>query len=159
MQLYLKKFIPYSLQVEGKKNENFASVAAGDCFSLALTHGRDILYSFGRCDYGQLGIGAIGARSERFYANPQVVKFPKVVEIISIEAGERHVLALTADHELYTWGFNEVGATGHPFTGAVVEDVSDIYRPTLLKLNLQSEFHPVQCSGGGQHSLLLVQPQ
>ena len=148
-----------SLQVESMKDVNFAHVAAGDCFSLALTHDRAFLYSFGRADYGQLGIGFIGAKAAKFYPTPQVVKFPKMVEITSIDAGDRNASALTTDNELYTWGFNEEGTTGHKYPETPVDDVSDIYRPTLLKLDVKPEVYPVQFSTGGQHSLLLARPK
>lgn len=149
-----------TLQVEGKKDTNFAYVAAGDCFSLALTHSRDVLYSFGRSDNGQLGIGLVGARAARFYSTPQVVKFPKMVEIASIHAGIFHALALTTDHELYTWGFNEEGATGHKSAEVRVSDVSDIYRPTLLTIDVKPKCYPIQCSSSaGHHSLILVRPK
>jgi alpha-tubulin suppressor-like RCC1 family protein len=136
---------------------NFTSVAAGDCFSLALTYDRQTIYSFGRSDYGQLGIGARAAITKRSYPSPQVVQFHKAVLINSIEAGDRHAMALTADHELYTWGFNEEGTTGHQRTG-VAAQYADTYYPTLLKLDVQPESIPVQCSGGGQHSLILARP-
>ena len=146
------------MQVEATRAKNFASVAAGEFFSLALTHDRGTLYSFGRCDYGQLGTGVSNAKENPYFATPQVVKFPKRVMIASIEAGDRHAMVLTTDRELYTWGFNEYGTTGHPRNEKNVSDqLSDVYRPTLLVLDVQPECIPVQCSGGGQHSLILVQ--
>lgn len=139
---------------------NFANVAAGDNFSLALTHDRGYVYSFGRCGYGQLGIGLIGDKAALFYPTPQVVKFPKVVQIDSIGAGDRQGFAMTTNHELYSWGFNSVGTTGHQLTNTNVPDnVADVYRPTLLKFDVQPACYPVQCSIGGQHALVLVRPK
>ena len=58
--------------------------------------------------------------------------------------------------ELYTWGFNEMRATGHP-----VEASIDIYRPTLLDLTEIGDekmdyVHVTGLSAGSAHSLLLV---
>ena len=151
----LIRFIREIFQVEDKKDVNFGYVAAGDGFSLALTLDREVLYSFGHASYGQLGIGVDKARSSDRYTTPQVVTFPKSVDIVSISAGDRHASALTSDHELYTWGFNEVSTTGHRNNGAE----EDIFRPTLLNLDMERGWCPVQFSGGGQHSLLLVRPK
>lgn len=126
--------------------------------SLALTHDRKVLYSFGRSDYGQLGIGYDAMLADMF-ATPQVVRFPKPVNIVSINAGDRHASIITSENELYTWGFNEVGPTGHPNISAKVEGFTDIYRPKLLELEMGHDWCPVQFSGGGQHSLLLVRPK
>jgi alpha-tubulin suppressor-like RCC1 family protein len=95
-------------------------------------------------------------------STPQLVKFPKKVRIASIDAGENHSLAITVDRELYTWGFNGEGATGHtansstPFT-------EDIPIPTALPLEVsdrtkQYHCYPVQASGGAQLTLVLAQP-
>jgi alpha-tubulin suppressor-like RCC1 family protein len=43
-----------------------------------------------------------------------------------MEAGDRHAMALTADNELYTWGFNEEGTTGHQRT-VVAAQYADTY--------------------------------
>ena len=96
----LIRFIREIFQVEDKKDVNFGYVAAGDGFSLALTLDREVLYSFGHASYGQLGIGVDKARSSDRYTTPQVVTFPKSVDIVSISAGDRHASALTSDHEL-----------------------------------------------------------
>lgn len=122
---------------------------------MALTHDRSALYSFGRGDSGQLGIGvrAAIAPNDFWFPTPQLVKFNKLVEIASIDAGGAHSSAITIDGELYTWGFNEEGATGHQ-TGLI-----DPTRPTLLTLHVEPDRLPVQFAGGGQHSVLLVGPK
>jgi alpha-tubulin suppressor-like RCC1 family protein len=120
-----------------------------------------VLYSFGRGDYGSLGIGiSITTEPGSSKKTPQEVKFPKQVRIASINAGDRNALALTDDKELYTWGFNEEGTTG---LKSANPKITDIHRPTLLKLDVElhgKSYHcqPVQLSAGGQHSLVLVRP-
>lgn len=132
--------------MEALQNEDIGQVAAGGQFTLALTHDHCRLYSFGRADYGQLGIGVITAFSD-FRNTPQPVKFPKAVQILEINAGENHGMAITTDGQLYTWGFNE-GSTG-------LVDVPDIVRPSIL--NFTPKCRVMGFSGGGYHSLMLVQ--
>lgn len=148
------------------KDIDFCQVAAGEHFSLALSQDRLQLYSFGRSDVGQLGIGFI---PERLACEliPRRVKFPQLKRIISIGAGLLHALALTEDDELYSWGSNESCANGHPM---LHKDV-DTYRPKLLdlsniKLNIGGNddegycCRPVQFTNccGAIHSLVLAQP-
>jgi alpha-tubulin suppressor-like RCC1 family protein len=142
-------------QVEALQNANIGQVAAGAEFSLALSLDRHFLYSFGRADNGQLGIGIIIKELE-CRSTPQIVQFPQPVKILKIAAGGFHVMVQTEEHELYTWGFDEEGATGH------VDAKWDIFRPR--KLDLMAHFqddsvshcHVVEMSGGTNHSLLLT---
>jgi alpha-tubulin suppressor-like RCC1 family protein len=149
-------------------------VAAGQHHSLALNlHGTE-LYAFGRADYGQLGIGK--RRHGEFVATPTLVRFPSKsasdptispeedVEpyIVHIACGDSHSMALTMENELYTWGFNDSGATGHECEIDDKGDVADIYVPTLLGLENHIQTQrvpyclPYEMSGGGQHSMALV---
>jgi alpha-tubulin suppressor-like RCC1 family protein len=143
-------------QVEAMKHLNIGQLAAGQEFTMVLTHDRQSLYTFGRSDYGQLGIGVV-TQEGALEATPQLVKFPKKVSIRDIDAGDRHAMAITDQYELYTWGFNEEGTTGHALS-------HDIFRPRLLTLKeIVAKKHTneaVACrvygmSGGGQHSLML----
>lgn len=133
-------------------------MSGGEHFSLALTHDRQRLYAFGRSDYGQLGIGFV-EKTGSFVSVPTPVTFPEPVSIVEIDAGDRHALAITDKHELYTWGFNGTGPTGHPS-----DQDRDTFRPRLLNLTdhlaagESSGCHVVSGSGGGQHSLILVKP-
>ena len=130
-------------------------MAGGEHFSLALTHDRKRIYAFGRADYGQLGIGVIVKEGD-FRDTPMLVKFPKPVFISKIDAGDRHGMAI-CEEQVYTWGFNEEGTTGHPS----VKD-EDVFRPRLLnfmdsiKKDKTAACHVHGISGGGQHSLVLV---
>ena len=84
---------------------------------------------------------------------------PLSTNIDFYDAGDHDASALTIDNELYTWWFNEEGATGHKYSKTLVDNVSVIYRPTLLKVDFKPEVYPVQFSSGGQHSLLLARPK
>jgi regulator of chromosome condensation len=156
--------------VETLASENIVNVAAGEHHSLVLTHDRRRIYSFGRADYGQLGIGVMDKASLTggSRATPQQVYFPEFVHFTRIDCGDRTCFAITKDYELYTWGFNETMATGHPIIPAY-----DVYRPRKLDLskiqdhpnaendpqNQSNRFRNVRVhavSGGGHHTILLV---
>lgn len=146
----------FSFQVKALKHEHIVQVSGGEHFSLALTADRKRLYSFGRGDYGQLGIGVMG--TGEFEANPVLVAFPKAVVITDVEAGPLHAMAISETHEVYTWGFNTQGNTGH-----TTLDDEDVYRPLNLDLmtylnsdNKLGGCHVHGVSGGTQHALMLV---
>lgn len=64
-------------------------VAAGAHFSLGLSHGGDTLYSWGRGDYGSLGIGPEAKESwGSLFKTPQRVHIPYGVWLKNIAAGE-----------------------------------------------------------------------
>lgn len=142
--------------MEALQNDNIGQVAAGEEFCLALSLDRHYLFSFGRGDRGQLGIGVLSKEAE-FRNTPQIVQFPQPVKILEIVAGANFAMARTEEHELYTWGFDEEGATGH------VDATSDIVRPRKLNLmdHVQgdgiSHCHVVGMCGGSMHALVLAQ--
>ena len=78
-------------------------------FVLCLTNDNN-LYSWGRNNHGQLGIGTV--KENRFY-EPQLVEFFNEKEIVQVCCGERHSLILTNDGMVYGWGDNYYGQTGH----------------------------------------------
>jgi hypothetical protein len=100
---------------------------------------------------------------------PQPVFFPEPLHFARIDCGDRTSFAITKDYDIYTWGFNETRATGHPSISG-----HDVYRPRKLDLskmkgtldaktgdssnanskNKKVRVHAVGC--GGQHTILLV---
>ncbi|XP_059303586.1 PH, RCC1 and FYVE domains-containing protein 1-like isoform X1 [Lycium ferocissimum] len=86
---------------------NFSRVACGHSITVALTTLGKV-YTMGKADYGQLGIpGSTG-------------KFPSCVQgkitnrfIEEIACGSFHVVALSSNSELYTWGKGGNGQLGH----------------------------------------------
>lgn len=64
----------------------------------------------------------------RVISRPTVIKFPKCSNpLISVACGSQHVLALTIEQELYSWGAGKYGALGF----GVKEDC---YTPKRLDL-------------------------
>jgi len=96
--------------IQGLANENIGQLAAGQHFSLALSLDGKRLYSFGRADSGQVGIGITATgdlcgtpgrvRFPASYANPDT----GTLIFTQIAAGETHALAVDDSHQVYTWG-------------------------------------------------------
>ena len=88
---------------------------------------------------------------------PTVIKFPKFTKpICSVSCGADHVLALTIDKEMYSWGSNSYGALGFG------EDNSQSQKePRLLPIkdykNSISRISQICC--GKYHSLCLTTRQ
>ena len=122
--------------VEALAHEHIAQIAGGEFFAIALSHDGKRLYSWGRADAGQLGRGAF--QTGDFDGVPKRVRFPEdyldpktnCIFLTQIAVGDTHALAVDDKHQLYTWGFNESGQTGHD---ASKED-NDVLFPKMLDL-------------------------
>ena len=92
-----------------------------------------------------------------FQSTPQVVAFPveEPVQLIQIECGENHSLAVTSDHLLYSWGFAEFGATGNRSDEDILEPRLVKPRNTGVKKKIETG-RVMQVSGGSQHSAMVV---
>ena len=122
--------------VPSLSSRRFASVAAGDSFSLALDDS-GMLWGWGANEVGQLGQGDVLARRR---------PVPVAQNIALAAAGFSHALAFTRDGEVIAWGRNDNGQAGAPRrpvapSGAGDEpsrfaafDRSDRLRPQQLSL-------------------------
>ncbi|KAK9824201.1 hypothetical protein WJX72_008492 [[Myrmecia] bisecta] len=81
-------------------------VACGDTHTLAVTDTGD-LYSFGRNQNGQLGLG-----NTQDSLGPQLVQALKGDPATSIACGAEHTLVATASGEVYSWGWGRYGNLG-----------------------------------------------
>jgi alpha-tubulin suppressor-like RCC1 family protein len=85
-------------------------VAGGNYFSAVLTSEGKV-YTMGASDRGTLGTGQLVASS----AVPTAVKDDGALlgrTVTAIAAGSEHMVALTSDGKVYTWGWNHYGALG-----------------------------------------------
>jgi alpha-tubulin suppressor-like RCC1 family protein len=121
------------------------------------------VYTWGRKDYGQLGHGEANrdADAGEFVSTPTLVKFPaldgpKVHLFTDIACGDHTSMALTVDHDLYTWGFE--ATTGH-----AKYHNTDLGLPMKLNVNISLQkrdntstavVYKIAC--GGQHAAVLV---
>ena len=113
------------------------------------------LYSFGRGDYGQLGItlnrpkeGYLQNEPKPVYLNRALATEDGLVKenpkIRSITCGDHHSMAVTEDGDLYTWGFGEEGQLGQGHE-------NDSYCPQKVL-----EGGVIHASGGSQHTVVLT---
>jgi alpha-tubulin suppressor-like RCC1 family protein len=116
--------VPVTLALPGKVRQ----VAVGDFTAYALLEDGTVA-AWGANTEGQLGHGATGANGELGrYPKPSAVpvKVTGLVDIIQIEAGARHAVALRKDGTVWAWGTREDGALGDDSapTGRVLRVVS-----------------------------------
>ncbi|XP_047141184.2 probable E3 ubiquitin-protein ligase HERC1 isoform X1 [Hydra vulgaris] len=101
----------YPKIVVALKGIRIKKIAAGTQCSIALTWtGFIYVWGCGPC----LGVGAADA----VHLLPKIVESLRDVHIVDISLGDCHCLALSADHEVYSWGNNNMGqcGLGHCFT-------------------------------------------
>eukprot|EP00980_Cylindrotheca_fusiformis_P013094 scaffold3281_cov129-Cylindrotheca_fusiformis.AAC.13 len=136
-----------------------SKVAAGTTHALALgITGRDV-YGWGRADYGQVG-HSVSVQTGDIETSPQQIAFPSTLGttlVRDIAAGPLVSMAISEDNDVYTWGFDESGATGHNIG-------KDILRPKKLDVLKKgygkrgsTNCHVLSAAGGGQHSLMIIE--
>jgi len=89
-------------------------VAMGDTTQYALLEDGTVV-SWGTNDEGQLGNGPMGATGELGrYPKPTItpVRVTELTNIIQIEAGKKHAVALRKDGTVWAWGTRDDGAIG-----------------------------------------------
>lgn len=116
--------------------KSWNDASAGVDYSIALDSNNQ-LWSFGKNDHGQLGLGDDIPR--RLPAKLPLSNWQ------SVDAGANHVLAVNSNKELWSFGGNNNGQLG-------LGDNADRYEPT--KLN--SEVRWSKPNAGGNHSLVTV---
>ena len=104
------------------------------------------VYGWGRADSSQLGLGG-GA--EAAVARDTPVRVPGVAEVRSIACGSNHCCAVTADGDLFTWGFGEMSQLGH---GEAEDEAS----PRVVGA---VRGRVAQAGAGGQHTVMLLKPK
>lgn len=124
-------------------------LAAGTHHSLALTKDGKV-YSFGRGDYGQLGLGSTVEHN-----TPQLIPADHFAglqaddEIIRISTGQSHSLAWTKNGVGFAWGFGE----SLQLTNGEEEDET---KPYLMNGQQLEGKRIEQLGGGAQHTVVLV---
>ena len=104
------------------------------------------LYGWGRADSSQLGLGG---GTEAAAAHDTPVRVPGVAEARSIACGSNHCCAVTAEGDLFTWGFGDLFQLGHGEEG---DEVS----PRVVGA---VRGRVAQASAGGQHTVMLLKPK
>ncbi|PKY47401.1 RCC1/BLIP-II [Rhizophagus irregularis] len=131
----------------GIKVEEFA---AGEHHTLARMQNGQV-YSFGRSDYGQLGLGnsvlpTKGSKAR--ISTPTVI--PSLSSIKSIGTGDHFSMAVDAVNKIYAWGFGEYFVLGN----RKEEKVTSPFR--MPDLNELEGKDIVRISCGSAHVLFLI---
>lgn len=87
-----------------------AAMTAGFVHSVAITDDGE-LYAWGLNTWGELGNGS--SASSRV---PRAAWMPPGVRFVQVAAGHHHTSALTADGDVYSWGWNQYRQLGHGIT-------------------------------------------
>ncbi|KAK3793681.1 hypothetical protein RRG08_000409, partial [Elysia crispata] len=66
------------------------------------------VYGWGNSRYGQVGVG-----TRHVYRRPMLVEGLQLEVVVSVQCGHYHSLALTEDHQVYSWGWGVHGQLGH----------------------------------------------
>jgi|GEM_PF-4423759 len=128
--------------VKGPNGDNtilseITAISTGYSFSLALKSD-GTLYAWGSNEMGQLGDGTEG--DNNITTLPTLVKGPEggdsvLTDIISIAAGNNHVLALKNDGTVFAWGKNNVGQIGDGTSG---QDISGWVLKRVIPVQVKS---------------------
>jgi alpha-tubulin suppressor-like RCC1 family protein len=117
------------------------AAGAGSNFTVGLKSDNTV-YTWGGNERGQLGNGTSAAPALATNVPTQVVISTVGLKVLSVSAGNLHVLAISPDGVLYAWGANEKGQLG-------IGKVGDAKVP--VQVNNQTDWKMV--SAGGFHSL------
>jgi len=135
--------------VEGLSSKVITTVACGDLFSLFLAASGEV-FSCGENEC----IGHAEGSPKKSSSTARAERVEGLLGgsfVVSIAAGSRHSMALTATGEIYGWGNNKHGELG--VSSADGEDFGHLYTPNMIPL-------PFGCgavagmSAGERHSLL-----
>jgi regulator of chromosome condensation len=148
------------LEIKSLAGTGITMLRGGMHHSLALSSS-GIIYSFGRGDSGQLGyqdseVNSVGGCSHECRPlDPSTFKGfnPSNGEssrFVQIDCGGNHNLALSANGDVFTWGYGDMLALGHG-------DEQDEILPRKLNFNRAKikNITITQIAGGGQHSAII----
>eukprot|EP00741_Cyanophora_paradoxa_P008151 tig00001265_g7888.t1 len=114
--------------IKGTRKLTIIQVACGSFHSAALTEdGR--VFTWGRNDYGQLGLG--DSASSRPVHEPTCVERLERRKVRQIDCGHQTTAALADDGRLYTWGDSSRGQLGH--FGSLKKGDNGIPGPVVVK--------------------------
>ena len=134
----IQNFNPHPIPVQVPGLNNIVMVAAGTASSFAVDR-NGAVWSWGSNFDGRLGDGS----SVVFRATPaQVVG---LTDVQALSAGGSHVLALTRDSSVWSWGANALGQLGQGSADTGLHPI-----PTRIP-----GFTATAVSAGGNHSLAL----
>ena len=102
---YVDAFLPKPMLV--LRGLDIASIACGDNHCHAVTRGDGVVYSWGRNQNGQLGVGTRDDSTK-----PVQVEALRGIVVKMVACGAEHSVACTVDGSMYSWGWNCYGNLG-----------------------------------------------
>lgn len=119
----------------------------GEFHTIVLTDNGEV-YTWGRNDYGQLGIGeTVNSAGATMYLNsrvPQKVNGLDGVKIIKVACGYNHCLALSDKGEVYAWGrntYSQLGDSTLDLTKKYSEPVKVPFAEPVLDINSKKHWN------------------
>ena len=103
-------------QVETPAGVTFTQAVAGMFHSMAIDQ-KGEMYSWGNNDCKQLGRDTDSIPRSK----PGLVGIPEGTQIVKAYGGYWFSMAMDADGNLYTWGFNDAGELGRTASGSVMQ--------------------------------------
>lgn len=138
-------FTPHPIKSLSEKK--WRMLATGQHHSLAL-NAEGKIYSFGRHDYGRLGLKNVSEP----VAEPTLIPTLQDKTIDFIACGNCVSFAIDSEGILYGWGMGNGYQLGNG-----KED--DILEPTKIEGKQLSNYTVLQVASGGQHSVILAKPK
>lgn len=128
-------------------NERIVSLSCGYYHTLAISNSGK-LFTFGRNDYGQLGLG------HKIHQNlPQVVSFPAETKLVRVVSGCYHNVVLSDQGKAFAYGRNNKGQLGS-------RSVNDSLVPTLIRLRSDEQGRAIlNISAGFYTSTVIAERQ
>lgn len=128
---------------DGKKYDNGTGRTPSNCVRGEFCPYGDVVYSFGRNQYAQLGLGDYG---DRHLPSPMATIYAKIDRVVS--TAHSNLLRWERMNMMYGWGRNDKGQLG---LGSYLNDT--------LPNKLVSISNPVLIQPGFQHTLVSLPPQ
>jgi len=136
--------IPAKIDFFTKNNIKIEKIATGMNFCLALSADKK-LYSWGKNEYGQLGLG--NKTQQYKISTPQLVPMHNL-KVEKIFAGEDHCALISTDNEAFIWGYGLDGRLAN-------KRKTNSNTPIKIELEGKSvEFAKISC--GGHHTAMLT---
>ena len=122
------------LEVVKTKTKVAPKIESGNDFTISLKADGTV-WSWGRNDAGQLGLGYYGYQDEPQKVEVKDPDTEAELEVTDISVGYNHVMALTSDGRVFTWGRGYEGQTGI--------SSSNILKPTIVEWKTGYQFTEV----------------